>query len=184
MKVETFLEVIIGNLLHSIERNNREIILHVSKDNLLVVIHFLKQNSVFKFEQLVDITAIHYLNKQERFDVVYQLLSVTGKGRLRIKVSTDELTPIESISHIYPSAGWYEREVWDLFGVFFINNPDLRRILNDYGFKGHPFRKDFPITGYLQVRYDDEAKRVVTEPVEFSSEIRIFNHTNITKSSK
>jgi NADH-quinone oxidoreductase subunit C len=123
---------------------------------------------------LMDITAVDFPSKVNRFVVVYQLLSLSTRRRLRIKVSTNALTPLPTITNLYATAGWFEREVWDMFGVFFLNNPDLRRILTDYGFQGHPCRKDFPVTGYYQVRYDDEVKRVVSEPVELAQQIRTF----------
>ena len=113
--------------------------------------------------------------KEARFEVVYNLLSVKYNSRIRVKVAVDELTPIDSVTSIYNAAGWYEREVWDLYGVFFSNHPDLRRILTDYGFDGHPLSRDFPLTGHTEIRYDEAEKRIVTESVELAQEFRVFD---------
>ena len=118
------------------------------------------------FQQLIDLTAVDYPDRPLRFDVVYHLLSLTRNLRLRLKVQTDEDTAVPTVTGVYPCADWYEREVFDMYGVFFDGHPDLRRILTDYGFHGHPLRKDFPMTGYVELRYDDELKRVVYEPVK------------------
>jgi NADH-quinone oxidoreductase subunit C len=118
------------------------------------------------FRQLVDLCGADYPERERRFDVVYHLLSLTRNLRVRVKVQTDEDTPVPSITSVYPSADWYEREAFDMYGMFFEGHPDLRRILTDYGFHGHPLRKDFPMTGHVEVRYDDELKRVVYEPVK------------------
>jgi len=121
---------------------------------------------VAEFQQLIELTGVDYPERERRFDVVYQLLSLTRNLRVRIKIETDEDTPVASVTGVYPNADWYEREAFDMYGVFFEGHPDLRRILTDYGFHGHPLRKDFPMTGYVEVRYDDELKRVVYEPVK------------------
>lgn len=118
------------------------------------------------FQQLTELCGVDYPERERRFDVVYQLLSLTKNRRIRVKVQTDEDTPVPSVTGVYPNADWYEREAFDMYGVFFDGHPDLRRILTDYGFHGHPLRKDFPMTGYVEVRYDDELKRVVYEPVK------------------
>jgi len=120
----------------------------------------------FGFQQLIDLTAVDYPDRPLRFDVVYHLLSLTQNVRLRLKVQTDEVTPVDTASGVYPNANWYEREAFDMYGVFFDGHDDLRRILTDYGFHGHPLRKDFPMSGYVELRYDDELKRVVYEPVK------------------
>ena len=138
------------------------------------VIAFLRDDANCMFEQMVDITAVDRPEREERFEVVYHLLSLKHNHRIRVKVTTDEDTPVPSIAAIYPAATWFERECWDMFGVFFSDNPDLRRILTDYGFEGHPLRKDFPLTGYVEVRYDDEQKRVVYEPVRLTQDFRTF----------
>lgn len=126
-------------------------------------------------KMLIDVTAVDYPSRAQRFEVVYNLLSVQYNMRLRIKASVDELTPVPSVSHLYPSANWFERETWDMFGICFLHHPDLRRILTDYGFEGHPLRKDFPLSGYVEFRYDDSKKRVISEPVELAQEFRYFD---------
>jgi NADH-quinone oxidoreductase subunit C len=125
----------------------------------------LRDDPDCQFQQLIDLAAADYPQRAKRFDVVYHLLSLTRNRRLRIKIETGEDTPVPSVVGVYPAADWFEREAFDLYGVFFAGHPDLRRILTDYGFHGHPMRKDFPMTGYVEVRYDDELKRVVYEPV-------------------
>jgi NADH-quinone oxidoreductase subunit C len=124
---------------------------------------------------LVDVTAADYPEREERFEIVYNLLSLSHNQRIRLKTSTDENTPVPSVVGLFSAAGWFEREVWDMFGVFFTDHPDLRRLLTDYGFEGHPLRKDFPLTGYVEVRYDDEQKRVVYEPVKLTQDFRSFD---------
>jgi NADH-quinone oxidoreductase subunit C len=125
-----------------------------------------KLRDQFGFQQMIDLTGVDYPDRPLRFDVVYHLLSLTKNQRVRIKVQTDEDTAVPSVTGVYPCADWYERECFDMYGVFFDGHPDLRRILTDYGFHGHPLRKDFPMTGYVELRYDDELKRVVYEPVK------------------
>ena len=129
----------------------------------------------FGFHQLIDLCGVDYPDRAQRFDVVYHLLSMTRNARLRIKVQTDEDTPVPTVTEVFPCADWYEREAFDMYGVFFEGHPDLRRILTDYGFHGHPLRKDFPMTGYVELRYDDELKRVVYEPVKLVQEYRMFD---------
>ena len=126
----------------------------------------LRDHPDFQFQQLVDLAGADYPERERRFDIIYHLLSLTKNHRCRIKVQTDEDTAVPSVTAVYPAADWYEREAFDMYGVFFDGHPDLRRILTDYGFHGHPLRKDFPMTGYVEVRYDDELKRVVYEPVK------------------
>ena len=128
----------------------------------------------FQFQQLIDLCGVDYPTRPLRFDVVYHLLSLTQNLRVRLKVQTDEDTPVPSVSSIFPAADWFEREAFDMYGIFFSDHPDLRRLLTDYGFHGHPLRKDFPMTGYVEVRYDDELKRVVYEPVKIA-EFRQFD---------
>jgi NADH-quinone oxidoreductase subunit C len=141
-----------------------ELMLRVHRNSIVKVLAFLKDDS-----------NCQYPEREERFEVVYNLLSVTQNQRVRLKVATDEATPVPSATGVYKSAGWFERETWDLYGVFFSDHPDLRRILTDYGFQGHPMRKDFPLTGYVEVRYDEEQKRVVYEPVKLPQEFRSFD---------
>jgi NADH dehydrogenase (ubiquinone) Fe-S protein 3 len=135
----------------------------------------LKYHTNTRFQVLIDICGVDYPSRKQRFEVVYNLLSIQYNSRIRVQTSVDEITPICSAVNIFPSAGWWEREVWDMFGVYFSNHPDLRRILTDYGFEGHPLRKDFPLSGYVEVRYDDSEKRVVSEPIEMTQEFRYFD---------
>ncbi|MFN0044451.1 MAG: NADH-quinone oxidoreductase subunit C [Alphaproteobacteria bacterium] len=140
-----------------------------------VVLRFLRDDSNCQFKCLVDIAGVDFPARDQRFEVVYNLLSTKHNQRVRVKIAADETTPVPSVTPIFSSAGWYEREAWDLFGIFFADHPDLRRILTDYGFEGHPLRKDFPLTGHVEVRYDDEAKRVVYEPVRLTQDFRSFD---------
>ena len=137
---------------------------------------YLHDNAKCKFHQLIDICGVDYPARAQRFEVVYHLLSTANNQRIRVKLVTDENTPVPSLVSLYPAAGWFEREVWDMCGVYFSGNPDLRRILTDYGFDGHPLRKDFPLTGYVEMRYDAEAARVVYEPVKLQQEFRNFDY--------
>ena len=135
----------------------------------------LRDDPRFAFEQVMDICGVDWPERAERFDVVYNLLSVSLNQRLRVIVTTDESTPVPSVHTVWPVATWWEREAWDLFGIVFSGQPDLRRILTDYGFEGHPLRKDFPLTGYVEVRYDEDRKAVVYEPVRLTQDLRIFD---------
>ncbi len=139
------------------------------------VLTHLRVDPACRFEQLTDLCGADYPARPERFDVVYHLLSFSRNLRVRVKVRTDEETPVPSVADVFPAATWYEREAWDLYGIFFDGNPDLRRILTDYGFEGHPLRKDFPLTGYVEVRYDVEQRRVVYEPVKLTQDFRTFD---------
>ena len=139
------------------------------------VLVFLRDDVNCQFKQLIDICGVDYPEREQRFDVVYHLLSMTQNLRVRVKVPTAEDAPVPSAVEIFSAAGWWEREAWDLYGIYFAGNPDLRRILTDYGFDGHPLRKDFPLTGYVEVRYDDEQKRVVYEPVKLTQDFRNFD---------
>jgi NADH-quinone oxidoreductase subunit C len=152
-----------------------ELNLTVAGGDMIDVLTFLRNDVQCQFAQLIDISGVDHPSRARRFDVVYHLLSPRQNQRIRVKVATDEDTPVPSAVDVFPSAGWYEREVYDLYGVLFTGHPDLRRILTDYGFDGHPLRKDFPLTGYVEVRYDDELKRVVYEPVELKQEFRNFD---------
>ncbi|MFL5254706.1 MAG: NADH-quinone oxidoreductase subunit C [Rhodopila sp.] len=157
-----------------IERD--ELIAHVARDSLVAVMTTLRDDPRFAFEQVMDICGVDWLERvEERFDVVYNLLSVSLNHRLRVIVRTDEKTPVPSVHTLWPAATWWEREAWDLYGIVFSNQPDLRRILTDYGFEGHPMRKDFPLTGYVEVRYDEERKQVVYEPVKLTQDWRTFD---------
>lgn len=152
-----------------------EMTIIVKSEYLKETLYFLKNHTNAQFKSLMEITAVDYPEKNKRFEVVYMLLSVKYNSRTVVKTFVDEITPLDSLVSVYKSAGWYEREVWDMFGIYFLNHPDLRRILTDYGFEGHPMRKDFPLSGYVEVRYDDEKKRVVTEPIEMTQEFRSFD---------
>ena len=152
-----------------------ELMVTVRRDAIVRVTQFLRDDPAYRFDVLVDICGVDYPERPERFEVVYNLLSLTHNCRIRLKVNTDEQTPVPSVTAIYSAAGWFERECWDMLGVYFSDHPDLRRILTDYGFEGHPLRKDFPLTGYVEVRYDEEQKRVVYEPVKLKQEFRSFD---------
>ena len=152
--------------------NNISIV--INKNNLIQVLVFLKNNIQYQFKILTCISGIDYPNKKHRFELVYELLSVRYNNRLRIKIVSDELSPINSINKIYSSAAWYEAEIWDMFGIFFIKHPNLSRLLTDYGFEGYPLRKDFPLSGFVEASYDYTRKRVANERVELSQEYRAF----------
>jgi NADH-quinone oxidoreductase subunit C len=143
-----------------------ELTIVVLAHRIVEVLTYLRDNPDFRFQQLIDLCGVDYPQREKRFDVVYHLLSLTKNRRIRVKVETDEETPVPSVASVFPAADWFEREAFDMYGMFFEGHPDLRRILTDYGFHGHPLRKDFPMTGYVEVRYDDELKRVVYEPVK------------------
>jgi NADH-quinone oxidoreductase subunit C len=151
-----------------------ELTIEVDSASLVSVMQKLKDKPM-NFQQLLDITAVDYPNRSMRFDVVYHLLSMTRNQRLRVVAATDETKAVPSIASVYPNSDWYEREAFDMFGVLFSDHPDLRRLLTDYGFEGHPLRKDFPMTGYLEVRYDEAQKRVIYEPVKLTQEYRRFD---------
>jgi len=153
---------------------NGELVAYVTRDVLLDVMTTLRDDPRFLCEQMVDLCGVDWPERRERFDVVYNLLSVSLNHRVRVIVTTDETTPVPSVSGIWPCATWWERECWDLFGVLFAGLADHRRILTDYGFEGHPLRKDFPLTGYVEVRYDEDRKQVVYEPVKLTQDFRNF----------
>ena len=152
-----------------------ELMVGARRDLIVKVLTFLRDDVNCRFQQLMDLCGVDYPEREKRFEVVYNLLSLTHNMRVRVKVETDEETPVPSVSGVFSSATWWEREAWDLFGIYFSEHPDLRRIMTDYGFDGHPLRKDFPLTGYVEVRYDDEQKRVVYEPVKLTQEFRTFD---------
>jgi len=153
-----------------------ELTLTVKRESIIPVLRFLHDDKKTRFVSIVDICGVDYPGDQERFEIVYHLLSPKLNQRIRVKLRTSEDTPVESATSVYPGADWFEREAWDMYGVLFTGHPDLRRLLTDYGFDGHPLRKDFPLTGYVEVRYDDEHKRVVYEPVELRQEFRNFDY--------
>jgi NADH-quinone oxidoreductase subunit C len=157
------------------EIRHGELMIRVRRDSVARVMKFLRDDANCQFKMLVDLCGVDWPERPERFEVVYNLLSLKHNQRIRAKVSTDEDTPVPSVSSVFSAAGWFEREAWDLYGILFSDHPDLRRILTDYGFQGHPLRKDFPLTGFVQVRYDEEQKRVVNEPVRLVQEFRGFD---------
>ena len=152
-----------------------ELNVEVQPADIVQVMTFLRDDAECRFISFVDISGADYPTRPQRFDVVYHVLSPSKNLRIRVRVRTDEDTPVPSVVGVYPGADWFEREVYDFYGVLFSGHPELRRILTDYGFEGHPLRKDFPLTGFVEVRYDDEAKRVVYEPVELKQEFRNFD---------
>jgi NADH-quinone oxidoreductase subunit C len=152
-----------------------ELTIEVQTSQIARVLTYLRDEPNCQFKMLIDLCGADYPDREQRFDVVYQLLSLKHNQRIRVKVATDEVTPVPSATEVFGAANWYEREVWDMYGIFFSEHPDLRRLLTDYGFEGHPMRKDFPQTGYVEVRYDDEQKRVVYEPVKLRQDWRSFD---------
>tara|TARA_Y100001934_G_scaffold281209_1_gene390182 strand:- start:2036 stop:2659 length:624 start_codon:yes stop_codon:yes gene_type:complete len=154
---------------------NSELNVVVRSEGIARTMKFLRQDPNCLFEMLVDVCGVDYPERQERFEVVYNLLSLRHNQRVRVKLTVDEGVAVPSVHDIFPSASWFERECWDMYGVFFTGHPDLRRLLTDYGFDGHPFRKDFPLTGYVEVRYDDEERRIVYEPVKLTQAFRSFD---------
>ena len=166
---------VVGGLIEDASAQNGELVVRCSVENLVEVLTSLRDDKDLAFTQLTDLTAVDYPNRPYRFEMVYQLLSITQNQRLRLLVAIDEGAVVPSIISIFNAANWAEREVWDMFGIFFSGHPDLRRLLTDYGFEGHPLRKDFPLTGYVEVRYDDTQRRVVYEPVHLVQEYRDFD---------
>ncbi|MCW8915470.1 MAG: NADH-quinone oxidoreductase subunit C [Magnetovibrio sp.] len=175
--LEELKEIVIAALGESVldtSESRGELSVQVKRDDIERVLTYLRDNVNCQFKQLVDLCGVDYPEREERFEVVYNLLSMSHNRRIRIKVRTAG-QPVPSIVGVFSTAGWFERECWDLYGVPFEGNPDLRRILTDYGFQGHPLRKDFPLTGFVEMRYDDEKKRVVYEPVKMTQEFRSFD---------
>lgn len=154
---------------------NDELVLNARREAIVRVLTFLRDDVNCQFKILLDVCGVDRPQREERFDVVYNLLSLTQNNRIRVKVMVGEDVPVPSAAGVFSSANWWEREAWDLFGIPFSDHPDLRRILTDYGFEGHPLRKDFPLTGYVEVRYDDALKRVVYEPVKLTQDFRSFD---------
>jgi len=152
-----------------------ELVVRARSESVVKVLTFLRDDSNCQYKVCVDLCGVDYPERGRRFDVVYHLLSLKHNQRARVKVETDEATPVPSVTSVYSSANWYEREAWDLYGILFSDHPDLRRILTDYGFEGHPLRKDFPLTGLVEVRYDEVEKRVVYEPVKLTQDFRTFD---------
>lgn len=154
---------------------NSELVLITDHAHIVPLLTFLRDDENCLFSQLIDITAVDYPNRPARFEVVYNLLSMKKNRRIRVKLSVEDQVGVPSVCEVYPAANWFEREVWDMYGVFFMYHPDLRRILTDYGFEGHPQRKDFPLTGFVELRYDEDQKRVVYEKVKLNQAYRNFD---------
>ena len=165
----------LGNVIISTKVINGELVINVARDSIVKVLTFLRDDVNCQFKMLMELCGVDYPEREDRFDVVYCLLSLTLNQRIRVKTQTNTSSAVPSVTGVFNAANWWEREAWDLFGIYFSDHPDLRRILSDYGFDGHPLRKDFPLTGYVEVRYDDEQKRVVYEPVKLSQEFRNFD---------
>ena len=163
----------LGKMVVSSREEHGEIVITVERDSIAEALQLLRD--AHEYQQLMEIAGVDYPQRAERFEVVYMLLSLTRNHRVMVKVNTDEATPVPTVTTLWPNAGWLEREVFDLYGVTFAGNQDLRRILTDYGFEGHPFRKDFPLTGYTELRYSEEEKRVVYEPVQLAQDLRQFD---------
>ncbi|MGE5442503.1 MAG: NADH-quinone oxidoreductase subunit C [Bacteroidota bacterium] len=161
--------------VETVDISRDELVIFVRRESIVRVLTFLRDDVNCQFKQLVDVCAVDYPGRPERFEVVYNLLSLTHNRRIRVKTRTDEQTAVPTVSDVFNSAGWWERETYDLYGIWFRDHPDLRRILTDYGFEGHPLRKDFPLTGYVEVRYDDALKRIVYEPVKLTQDFRNFD---------
>ena len=169
------LRVLLGDAVIEIGEHVGEVTVTVDRTAIVDVIARLRDDPDLRLNQLLDICGVDYPDRIARFEVVYHLLSMANNLRLRVKLATDHRLPVPSLTGLYPCAGWYERETWDCYGVLFDGNPDLRRILTDYGFEGHPFRKDFPLSGHVELRYSEEHKRVVYEPVKLAQDFRNFD---------
>ncbi len=154
---------------------NDELFVEARADAIEKVLLFLREDASCKFQVLCDVCGVDYPERSERFDVVYNLLSLKHNQRICVKVKTDERTPVPSVVSLYPTANWFEREAWDMYGIMFSGHPDLRRMLTDYGFEGHPLRKEFPLSGHVEMRYSEDEKRVVYEPVSLVQEFRSFD---------
>ena len=170
-----YVQAALHEVVQSVDIDRDELTLLVRREAVPRVLGFLRDDVNCQFKQLMDLCGVDFPGREERFDVVYNLLSLTHNRRIRVTVRTDERTPVPTVTGVFSSAGWWERETWDLYGIMFREHPDLRRILTDYGFEGHPLRKDFPLTGYVEVRWDDEQKRIVYEPVKLMQDFRNFD---------
>jgi NADH-quinone oxidoreductase subunit C len=174
-ELASHLEATLGGAILRREIARGELTLVVAREKIADALVTLRQDSQCLFEVLIDICGVDYPEREQRFDVVYHLLSPRRNQRIRVKCTTDEDTAVPSVVDVFPAANWFEREAYDMYGIMFSGHPDLRRILTDYGFQGYPLRKDFPLTGYVEVRYDDAQKRVVYEPVKLTQEFRSFD---------
>ena len=195
--LEKYINSELSSKIHNSVINNDELLIEVRENDLTEVVQFIKSNEKLKFRQLIDIAGVDYPEKEKRFNLIYLFLSHENNSRLKLLVKFETSQTINSITKIFPSANWMEREVFDMYGIKFKNHPDLRRILTDYGFKGHPLRKDFPLTGFNEVRYSEKEKKVVYEPVKLEQNYRNFdfespwegtnylkNKTNVKKDGK
>ena len=196
-KLEKHINSELSSKIHNSVINNDELLVEVGENDLTEVVQFIKSNEKLKFRQLIDIAGVDYPEEEKRFNLIYLFLSHENNSRLKLLIKFETSQTINSITKIFPSANWMEREVFDMYGIKFKNHPDLRRILTDYGFKGHPLRKDFPLTGFNEVRYSEKEKKVVYEPVKLEQNYRNFdfespwegtnylkNKTNIEKDGK
>jgi NADH-quinone oxidoreductase subunit C len=174
-ELEAHAKVSLGDGVEGSRITFGELTIDVARDRIGDVLTFLRDDPKCLFEVLIDICGVDWPARENRYDVVYHLLSPRLNQRIRVKLKTDEQTPVASVVGVFPCANWFEREAYDMYGILFSGHPDLRRLLTDYGFQGHPLRKDFPLTGFVEVRYDDEMKRVVYEPVELTQEFRSFD---------
>ena len=165
----------VADLVKRYDVKHGELTVYAERDGIVKLAKFLKDDNQCVFETLIDICGVDWPERSQRFDVVYHFLSMRLNQRIRVKIKTDEATPVPSLVDLHPSANWFEREAFDMYGIRFAGHPDMRRILTDYGFEGYPLRKDFPLTGFTQVRYDDLEKRVINEPVELVQEYRNFD---------
>lgn len=170
-----YVELKLGGHVRGFDVRYGELTMMVDREQIAKVLRFLRDDGRCRFEVLIDICGVDYPERAERFDVVYHLLSPRLNQRIRVKLTTDDVTPVASAVEIFAAANWFEREAYDMYGILFSGHPDLRRLLTDYGFQGFPLRKDFPLTGYVEVRYDDAKKRVVYEPVKLTQEFRSFD---------
>ena len=178
LEFQNTVKKIVGERTRALEIERDELVLTVDAMDIPSALSDLRDHPESRLAMMIDLTAVDYPSRNPRFDLVYQLLSPFLNLRLRVKASVNDITPVESVTQIFPSANWYEREVWDMYGILFANHPDFRRILTDYGFAGHPLRKDFPLTGYTEVRYDVTEKRVIYEPVTLPQEYRHFDFSS------
>ena len=183
-KIEKLINAELSSKISGSEIKYRELLLNTSVNEIIEVIKFLKLDDRFKFKQLIDIAAIDYPNEEKRFELVYLLLSIENNHRLKISIKFETNEKIPSIVKVFPSANWMEREIFDMYGIKFINHPDLRRILTDYNFKGHPLRKDFPLTGFNEVRYSEKGKKVIYEPVKLEQNYRNFDFSSPWEGTK
>ena len=196
-KIEKIINSELSSKIHNSVINNDELLIEVGENDLTKVVQFIKSNEKLKFRQLIDIAGVDYPDEEKRFNLIYFFLSHENNSRLKLLIKFETSQTINSITKIFPSANWMEREVFDMYGIKFKNHPDLRRILTDYGFKGHPLRKDFPLTGFNEVRYSEKEKKVIYEPVKLEQNYRNFdfespwegtnylkNKTNIEKDGK